>query len=196
MFEPRHPLYAPTDTHLTDYHVPYFCDIGAFKGIQVDLIFGGMLFGSYEADSQFNISGITAYLTVPQYLINAAQSLYDAQTFVTTVSSVTIGLTNASPSTSNALSSPIVLTAAYEPTGGLQLTVPQTGNLTVGPFTAGSTAGDYMYLSLGNATGVLDIKAANGTTTQTDDVSCHPDGQLDLYGCVPRSRIMERVDFC
>lgn len=156
--------------------------MGIFKNIPTDLIFGGQAAAAYTSGSSFSIVGITSFLTVPQNFIDAAHSVYKADKFTTTVNSVSIGITNASPASVNPISSPITQTYTYTAGGsGLKIYVPVTGSLSAGPFTAGSTKGAYMTLSLGGATASLSTTDSSGGNPHSFDVTCIAPSNYNLY---------------
>lgn len=178
-FKPDFPA-LPSNGEFGYYRVNYNCSIGTFD-VPLDLIFGGFLLGSYPALSSFSFTNITAFLSLNEGIVSFIRSYYGATGFTSTVSSVGLSLTHATPAQGNALKAPITIDATLPASGDLVLTIPPSGSLTVGPFKADDAAGQYMFLALQDTSASISFK--NGTSTvQTVPVHCQPYGVLDLYG--------------
>lgn len=105
-----------------------------------------------------------------------------ATDFSTTINSFEITSTNASPASVNGLSSPYTTETIAIPTGNYTLVFPETGNITVGPFTSGTTLGDQMYIGIGDANAVVNVFNSAGSQIDTVTVACTPPSPLNFIG--------------
>lgn len=125
------------------YHTSLSCDVGQYQDVFLDTILGGKLYGSYETESNFQLTDIQAEVIVPESLLSQFKSGYMASDSTITLDEIELGMTNASPLTKNILPEPLSLDA---PVGGssVTLTIPKSGALRSGNFTAGPNVGDFM----------------------------------------------------
>lgn len=123
-------------------------------------------------------------MRIPPKLVDEAKAAYPTvQTFDTTVSKFEISFDNASPARFNVASTP--LNSQIDVTGGddLVIPIPKSGNLVVGPITAGAD-GTIVAVGVGNATATAVLRDSSGASLLEIPITCNPPSPLELIGYV------------
>ncbi|KAK2606217.1 hypothetical protein QQS21_003388 [Conoideocrella luteorostrata] len=166
------------------YRFPYECEFEGPLGKQdIDLSLTGTVKAFFAPGETFSITDAEAFVRLPPSFVAAAVKAYPGLvTFEVSTSSFTIGATNASPSTINALAAgPVVSKQQVVNDKEVVLAIPQDGVLTIGPMKAGDD-GTTLVLSAGNTTSSIRLLGANSNVLGTPKVSCYPKAGSDLIG--------------
>jgi hypothetical protein len=170
------------------------CTIGNLGTAQVDGILTGELPGWLPQGQGYFLRQASGRLIFPASLVDAALAAFPAATQATgTIDKLEINSVNATPATRNVASPAIAVPAVQLRQGqGVNLRIPGTGLLTVGPWTPG--AGPDTTMTWGASGGSLQLRNSAGTAVGAPlTMSCSPPrGQVILLrqavttGPVPR----------
>ena len=151
----------PTGSQIGTGTVPVSCNLPLFGNTTFIAQGTGAVGTVVGPGQQFYLTDARGALEVPTIFMSLA-SLVGATTIDASVSTLDINASNASPATVNAAATPITITG-IPVTPGKSATVqaPQTGTLTIGPFTAGQSG--LAAVSIGAISVTITLHNAKGS---------------------------------
>lgn len=167
------------------FRFPYTCDFaGPLGSRDVDLALTGTIKTFFAPGESFSLTDAEAFLRIPSSIVSDAANAYPGVTsYRTTVQSFIIGTENASPASLNALKSPITVTTT--PTDGqeVDIPIPESGTLSIGPITAGQ-AGSEAFIIAQDAAATITFLNAAGKSIGSSSVTCSPKQESKIIGYV------------
>lgn len=162
---------APLDHQVGGLKVPLTCTFPSLGDRTLDLTMEGDAGTIYGVGEKFYLDTSSGALDLPPALVTEMQAKYGAFTsFDTTVSEFDIDVEGATPPSINAAPNKLVLTRQSVTGKTIQLRVPATGELKVGPFTAGPVG--TMKFEVGKAAATLKLNSASGSVISTLSITC------------------------
>ncbi len=143
-------------------NIPLNCALTGASALTMGAELTGTLPAELPAGSPFYFQDTSGVLEIPGSLVTALIAATGAAQASGSITDLEIDATGATPTSMNAAAVPITINPVNLTAGqGLNLPLPQSGVLTVGPFTSGA-AGGTTALSMGTATGTLQPADASG----------------------------------
>lgn len=164
------------------FRFPYSCTFASALKSDVDLTITGTVPTYFNPGQKFSVTDSFAYLRLPASLVSTITSAFpSAGSIRTNANDFEIGVTNGSPASINVLSTPVSVTTPVTKGQELDIAIPASGTLTIGPITAGAP-GQELFLDSRNATGTADILDTTGKSLGSVDFVCSPKYASQLIG--------------
>jgi 3D (Asp-Asp-Asp) domain-containing protein len=178
------PTVIPLNSQIGSLRIPLQCSFPVIGKQTLNIKLTGSMATNVTPGQPFYLTDGSGVLELPQGLVDLSYSLLGARAGTGQITELNFNITNATPTTINGLSAPIVISNLPIVKGqAVKLTLPPTGFIQVGPMTAMNKEGQIL-VKMGSAKGSLKLLTASGKSILWDlGVSCAaPDPAIIVLG--------------
>ncbi|CZT25543.1 uncharacterized protein RCC_11276 [Ramularia collo-cygni] len=164
------------------FRFPYSCDFSNGKMDDVDLTISGTVPTYLHPGDKWSVKDAFAYLRLSPATVADLTSGFTGVTMATTiVKQYNITVENGSPSSINALTTPIRTTSKVQQGQELDIALPADNTFSFGPFTAGAS-GQELFLTSAGTSGSFAFMDQSGRNVGGVDFQCKPKYTSRLIG--------------